>query len=78
MFQRLKSFPIREQISEDDQAETSEEPLIFTGAIYGLQIDAISEQAVVVNVTGRPLPAKDKDDGKSHDVEPVRRLSPGE
>ena len=44
MFQRLKSFPIREQISEDDQAETSEEPLIFTGAIYGLQIDAISEQ----------------------------------
>ena len=48
MFQRLKSFPIREQISEDDLPETSEEPLIFTGAIYGLQIDAISEQVTVL------------------------------
>ena len=42
-FQRLKSFPIREQISEDDGP--SNEPLIFTGAIYGIQIDDISEQA---------------------------------
>jgi len=41
-FQRLKSFPIREQISEDDGP--SNEPLIFTGAIYGIQIDDISEQ----------------------------------
>lgn len=41
IFQRLKSFPIREQVSEDDKID---EPLIFTGAIYGIQVDAISPQ----------------------------------
>ena len=28
--------------------------------------DSFFFQAIVLNVTGRPLPAKDKDDGKSH------------
>jgi hypothetical protein len=41
-FQRLKSFPIREHISDDDKVD--DEPLIFTGTIYGVQVDAISEQ----------------------------------
>lgn len=47
-FQRLKSFPIRENISEDDQADNSSEPLIFTGAIYGMQIDPISELVITI------------------------------
>jgi hypothetical protein len=64
-FQRLRLFPIKEKLSEDDP-EISNEPLMFVGALYGIDIEDISEEAVIVSVTGRPIPLKDKEGEKSH------------
>jgi len=39
---------------------------MFVGALYGIDIENISEEPVVVSVTGRPIPLKDKNGEKSH------------